>query len=94
MLGIVVLLLVVCLGAAVVGTLATGPFSLALISLALLLGTGAVGLTLHRPRGAGEEDAGEDVAGHEVAPARQAAAVTQLGSRRRVHGGDAGRRAA
>lgn len=88
MLGIV-LLLVVCLGAAVVGTMATGLFSLALISLALLLGTGAVGLTLHRPRGAGE-----DVAGEDFAPAQQAAAVTQLSSRYRAHGGDAGRRAA
>ena len=71
------LVLVVCLFAALVGALATGLFSLALVSLALLLGAGAVGLTLQ-----GRRDEEED-----VLPAGREAAVTLLDSRRRAQGG-------
>ncbi len=74
---LVIVFLVVCLGAAVVGTIVTGSFSLTLISLALLLGTGALGLTLQRPREAGADSA----------PAEREAAVTPLTSRRRAQGG-------
>ena len=88
MFGIAVLLLV-SLVAAVVGTLVTGLFSHALISLALVLGAGAVGLTLQRPRGADEDCAEED-----SLPSEREAAVTLLASRRRAQSGGAVSRAA
>ena len=88
MFGIAVLLLV-CLGAAVVGTLVTGLFSLALVSLALVLGAGAVGLTLQRPHGADEDGADED-----PLPSEREAAVTLLASRRRAQSGGEVSRAA
>ena len=84
MLGLTVVFLVVCLGAAVIGTMVTGLFSLALISLALLLGAGAVGLMLQRPRRA---DGG-------FSPAEPEQEVTLLSSRRRAQGGGEVRSAA
>ena len=86
MFGIAVLLLV-CLVAAVVATLVTGLFSLALVSLVLVLGAGAVGLTLQR--GAEEDGADED-----SLPSEREAAVTLLASRRRAQSGGEVSRAA
>lgn len=84
MLGLTVVFLIVCLGAAVIGTVVTGLFSLTLISLALLLGTGALGLMLQRPRGAHRD----------FLRAEREAEVTPLGSRGRTHGGGEVSRAA
>lgn len=53
MLGLVVALLVVCLGAAVAGVVIPGLFWLTVVALAGILGTGAAGVSIFRPR---EED--------------------------------------
>ena len=90
----IAVLLLVCLGAAVLGTLVTGLFSLALVSVALLLGAGAVGLTLQRPLDADEDGADEDGAGEDSLPSEQEAAVTSLASRRRAQSGGEVSRAA
>lgn len=50
MLGLVVALLVVCLGAAVAGVVIPGLFWLTVVALAGILGTGAVGVSMLRPR--------------------------------------------
>ncbi len=84
MLGLVFVLLLFSLAGAIVGAVGTGLFSLALISLALLLGAGAVGLTLQRPEGAGEDSPPAE---------RETAVIRSLRSRRAQGGGDVSRAA-